>query len=167
VSFNGLQKAGQDLQGNTFWEFKDKLNARRLRRIVRYPRSTHYADIKISPQWHQWLKHTRYEAPTIEEQQADLARQAQLKYLAQLADERWASKPSYLDKPKDQVQTAPEQNRQTDIKKKTEDTGGVRSAVDTPDVKPKKENPWAKHASNPGQNWQPESWTPGPRRRSE
>lgn len=158
------QNTGQDLQGNTFWEFKDKLNAQRLRRIVRYPRSTHYADIQISPQWHQWLKHTRYEAPTIEEQQADLERQAQLKYLAEAADERWASKPSLLERPKDQVQTAPEQNRQHDIKKQIQDTGGVKSAVDTPGVE-SKENPWAKHASNPGQNWQPEAWTPEPKRR--
>jgi NADH dehydrogenase [ubiquinone] 1 alpha subcomplex assembly factor 2 len=85
--------------------------------------------------------------------------------LAQAADERWASKPSLLDKPKDQVQTAPEQNRQNGIKKETEDTGEVKSAVDVPEVKPKKENPWAKHAGNPGQNWQPEAWTPGHRSR--
>ena len=101
----------------------------------------------------------------MEEQQADVARQRQLKYLAQVADERWASKPSFLDKPKDQVQTAPEQNRQNDIKKETENTGGAKSAVDTLAVKPTKENPWAKHAGNPGQDWQPEAWTPGPKRR--
>lgn len=39
---------GADLAGNTFWEFKDALNANRLRRIVRYTRAGHYADIKIS-----------------------------------------------------------------------------------------------------------------------
>ena len=39
---------GADLVGNTFWEFKDALHANRWRRIVKYPRSTHYADIKIS-----------------------------------------------------------------------------------------------------------------------
>lgn len=39
---------GADLAGNTFWEFKDALNANRLRRIVRYDRRSHYADIKIS-----------------------------------------------------------------------------------------------------------------------
>lgn len=121
--------------------------------------------MQVSPQWHQWLKHTRYEAPTIEEQQADLARQGQLKYLAQVADERWASKPSFLDKPKDHVQTSPEQTRQNNIKKETKDTGGVKSAVDTPNVKPNKEDPWAKPAGTPGQNWQPEAWTPGARRR--
>jgi NADH dehydrogenase [ubiquinone] 1 alpha subcomplex assembly factor 2 len=100
----------------------------------------------------------------MEEQQADVARQRQLKYLAQAADERWASKPSFLDKPKGQVQTAPEQNHQNDIKE-TKNTGGVESGTDKLDVKPTKENPWAKHARNPGQDWQPEAWTPGPKRR--
>lgn len=40
--------AGFDLAGNTFWEFKDALNANRLRRIVHYNRNAHHADIKIS-----------------------------------------------------------------------------------------------------------------------
>jgi hypothetical protein len=40
--------AGLDLKGNTFWEFKDALNANRLRRIVHYNSKAHHADIKIS-----------------------------------------------------------------------------------------------------------------------
>ena len=40
--------AGADLAGNTFWEFKDHMNATRLRRIVKYARQGHYADVKIS-----------------------------------------------------------------------------------------------------------------------
>lgn len=43
-----LMILGQDLVGNTFWEFKDHLNANRLRRIVRYNPQAHYADVKIS-----------------------------------------------------------------------------------------------------------------------
>lgn len=39
---------GADLSGNTFWEFKDALNANRLRRIVKFSRKAHYADVKIS-----------------------------------------------------------------------------------------------------------------------
>lgn len=39
---------GVDLLGNTFWEFKDSLNSNRLRRIVKYNRKVHYADVKIS-----------------------------------------------------------------------------------------------------------------------
>lgn len=39
---------GADLSGNTFWEFKDHMNASRMRRIVRYNPRTHYGDVKIS-----------------------------------------------------------------------------------------------------------------------
>lgn len=40
--------AGADLSGNTFWEFKDAINAGRMRRIVQYSNQGHYADVKIS-----------------------------------------------------------------------------------------------------------------------
>ncbi|KAH7360231.1 hypothetical protein BKA65DRAFT_523310 [Rhexocercosporidium sp. MPI-PUGE-AT-0058] len=92
---------GLDLQGNTFWEFADALSAdkTRMRRIVQYPSSTQYSDIKISPQWHQWLRHTRREPPSLTEQSQDLVRQRNLKILAAQADARWAAKPSFLDKP--------------------------------------------------------------------
>ncbi|KAG4428013.1 hypothetical protein IFR05_016505 [Cadophora sp. M221] len=92
---------GLDLQGNTFWEFHDALSAdkTRMRRIVQYPPSTHYSEIKISPQWHQWLRHTRYDPPSLTEQSQDLVRQRNLKILAAQADARWAAKPSFLDAP--------------------------------------------------------------------
>lgn len=101
---------GLDLSGNTFWEFKDALNAgsHRMRRIVKYPRSTHYSEINISPQWHQWLRHTRDNPPSIAEQSQDLVRQDRLKMLAAEADARWAAKPSFLDAPgKQQGQPLP------------------------------------------------------------
>ena len=37
-----------DLAGNTFWEFKDSLNANRLRRIAKHNPRTHYSDIQVS-----------------------------------------------------------------------------------------------------------------------
>ncbi|PVH84704.1 hypothetical protein DL98DRAFT_512121 [Cadophora sp. DSE1049] len=92
---------GLDLQGNSFWEFHDALSTdkHRMRRIVQYPPSTHYSEIKVSPQWHQWLKHTRREPPSLIEQSQDLVRQRNLKILAAQADARWAAKPSFLDAP--------------------------------------------------------------------
>ena len=39
---------GRDLAGNTFWEFKETANATRLRRIVKYSKQVHYADVKLS-----------------------------------------------------------------------------------------------------------------------
>jgi NADH dehydrogenase [ubiquinone] 1 alpha subcomplex assembly factor 2 len=70
-----------------------------MRRIVQYPASTHYSDITISPQWHQWLRHTRLDPPSLTEQSQDLVRQQNLKILAAEADARWAAKPSFLDAP--------------------------------------------------------------------
>lgn len=161
---------GQDLQGNTFWEFKDTMNTNRVRRMVRSSRRTHFSDVKISPQWHQWLRQTRYDPPTIQEQQADIGRQAQLKYLAQQADERWASKPSFLDQPRDQPKPATLPKvpgayaPQTDPDKKK----GVGSTMDNPVAVPEppkteeRPNPWKRASSGgPSEQWQPESWTPG------
>jgi hypothetical protein len=42
--------SGYDLQGNTFWEFKDALNAGRQRRIVKYNSWTHHGDVKVPRQ---------------------------------------------------------------------------------------------------------------------
>jgi NADH dehydrogenase [ubiquinone] 1 alpha subcomplex assembly factor 2 len=47
----------------------------------------------------QWLRHTRFDPPTISEQQQDIMRQERMKILASQADARWASKPSALDAP--------------------------------------------------------------------
>lgn len=41
-------KIGSDLNGNTFWEFKESWNASRLRRIAKYNPQTHYADVKVT-----------------------------------------------------------------------------------------------------------------------
>ncbi|MCJ1335252.1 hypothetical protein MMC09_000520 [Bachmanniomyces sp. S44760] len=92
--------AGSDLLGNTYWEFKDTVNSTKLRRIVQYASGTHYGDVQVTPQWHQWLRHTRSTPPTLFEQSSDLQRQSQLKQLAAAADARWAAKPSFLDGPK-------------------------------------------------------------------
>ncbi|KAF2130316.1 hypothetical protein P153DRAFT_395742 [Dothidotthia symphoricarpi CBS 119687] len=90
---------GFDLEGNTFWEFKDALHALRNRRTAKYSRKTHHGDVQVSPSWMQWLRHTRYDPPTIAEQRNDLLRQQHMKVLAAQADARWASKPSALDAP--------------------------------------------------------------------
>jgi NADH dehydrogenase [ubiquinone] 1 alpha subcomplex assembly factor 2 len=92
---------GLDLQGNTFWEFRDALSSQqhRMRRIVQCPPTVHLSEVKISPQWHQWLRHTRIEPPSLNEQSQDLIRQENLKVLAAQADARWAAKPSFLNQP--------------------------------------------------------------------
>ncbi|KIX01260.1 uncharacterized protein Z518_08985 [Rhinocladiella mackenziei CBS 650.93] len=155
---------GQDLSGNTFWEFKDALNHNRWRRMVKSGRRTHLSDVQISPQWHQWLRQTRTDPPTLQEQAADVQRIATLKYNARLADERWAAKAQYIEKPKPaatslltgnfeegaQPDHAP--GRQPQLGK-TPSRGG---------------EPWKKvreTGANPGANWEPASWVPGTSKR--
>ncbi|CEO60002.1 hypothetical protein PMG11_04646 [Penicillium brasilianum] len=164
---------GHDLAGNTFWEFKDVVNASRYRRIVKFDPKTHYGDVQVTPQWHQWLRYVREHPPSLEEQQQDLVRQAQIKQLARLADERWASKPSFLDKPKTQQPPPPTESSETSVNQTAEslqEASATASSTPTPKPasakpKPAKEDPWAKaNPGNPGDTWQPESWTPSSKR---
>ncbi|KAJ5777886.1 hypothetical protein N7520_001132 [Penicillium odoratum] len=164
---------GQDLAGNTFWEFKDQLNAGRYRRIVKFDPKTHYGDVQVTPQWHQWLRYVRPTPPTLEEQRQDLVRQAQMKELARLADERWASKPSFLDKPKTQQKVPGIETGNATTNTNTVSADAPSSSAPAPVPEPtstppktrKEENPWAKaDRQNPGANWQPEAWSPSSHR---
>ncbi|KAJ5476623.1 NADH:ubiquinone oxidoreductase17.2kDa subunit [Penicillium sp. IBT 31633x] len=173
---------GEDLAGNTFWEFKDVLNASRFRRIVRFDPKTHFSDVQVTPQWHQWLRHVRQHPPSLEEQRQDLVRQAQIKQLARLADERWASKASFLDKPKTQQPVPPTQSHGTTLDPPAANAAPAQQAptsTTSPNTAPKanpapgepkktqkeKENPWARaNSTNPGEEWQPEAWSPTSKR---
>ncbi|KAF2197890.1 hypothetical protein GQ43DRAFT_443840 [Delitschia confertaspora ATCC 74209] len=174
---------GFDLQGNTFWEFKDALHSNRNRRIVKYSRWTHYGDVNISPSWVQWLRHTRFDPPSLAEQQADVIRQERIKMLAAQADERWAAKPSFLDPPNKQQPTQMLESRepvgsvgQTNTKaqrseeataqhvQKEADSGNGAPKLPEKTAKKPKDSPWKQPPvkSNPGEDWQPQSWTPAP-----
>lgn len=157
--------AGQDLHGNTFWEFKDAINHNRWRRIVQASRKTHHSDVQVSPQWHQWLRQTRADPPSIQEQTADLQRIEQMKHNARLADERWAAKAKYIEKPKPTPTPTPTVDlafdraaaEQAPVPNQPLPSEKTRSAVDTDD-------PWKKASetgSNPGATWTPEAWVPG------
>ncbi|OJJ49260.1 hypothetical protein ASPZODRAFT_61205 [Penicilliopsis zonata CBS 506.65] len=160
---------GSDLAGNTFWEFKDALNSHRFRRIVKFDPKTHYGDVKVSPQWHQWLRYVRRDPPSIEEQQQDVLRQIQLKELARLADERWASKPSFLDKPQTPQPTlatraSDDTSSQLQKQRPEEEASIAKNLADGPvNAKGKKsvdKDPWAARQGGPSEKWQPEAWVP-------
>ncbi|KEF54307.1 uncharacterized protein A1O9_09473 [Exophiala aquamarina CBS 119918] len=148
---------GQDLHGNTFWEFKDAINHNRWRRIVQAGRKTHHSDVKISPQWHQWLRQTRPDAPSIQEQMADVQRIEQMKHNARLADERWAAKPKYIEKPEPTPAATGDAQVSTPAAEKTKNTV-------------EEEDPWSKASaskggSSSGATWTPEAWVPGATKR--
>ncbi|CAP97613.1 Pc22g03250 [Penicillium rubens Wisconsin 54-1255] len=121
-------------------------------------------------QWHQWLRHVRQHPPSIQEQQQDLIRQAQIKQLARLADERWASKASYLDKPKTQQQPPATQIDEATLSQPANAAPAQKApaSATTPETAPKTQNeedPWAKAKNtNPGEEWQPEAWSPSSKR---
>ncbi len=98
-------------------------------------------------------------------------RQARLKHLAQLADERWASKPSFLDKPRAQpgLETVPRDPGGYAQQTEPDEKEGVRNAVGTPGELGKKvkkgESPWKTRKGGPSEEFQPAAWSPGVARR--
>ncbi|MCJ1450878.1 hypothetical protein MMC28_001212 [Mycoblastus sanguinarius] len=123
-------------------------------------------------QWHQWLRGTRPSPPSLQEQQHDVLRQQQLKQLAQAADERWAAKPSVLDKPKrgNLELGVGDGEMQGTVGKKWEEgqkteAGEEKEKERSEGQKKERENPWKRDRGSAGEGFQPEAWTPGPVRR--
>jgi len=136
----------------------------------------------------QWLRHTRFEPPTVAEQHQDLMRQARMKQLAAQADARWAEKPSALDAPdkqqpmqmlqsKDPDSGVTQMNVEQEIRDKAawqtepEQTPPAPAVEDhVPDATPRKrmrkepkDSPWKQAAQS--QEWQPQGWSPAPAKR--
>lgn len=172
--------SGMDLHGNTFWEFSPPGSAAtdRRRRIVQYPAKVHHADVTVSPAWHQWLRNTRAEPPSIEEQRADVVRQERMKVLAAEADARWAAKPRVMDapRPKQEIVGAAvggalraegaEEVEGEVIGRKgeaIEDRGDtwerMKQQAGRGGGKPV-DDPWKRSRGGPSEEWQPEGWQP-------
>jgi len=138
----------------------------------------------VSASWVQWLRHIRYEAPTINEQQLDVKRQAQIRQLAAQADARWAAaQASYLQVPTPAPaleagaidSTAQEDivSREENVLRKlvTKSEENIQEAAEelqntSKPRRTKKEVKWeelrlSKNSNEP----QPESWTPKPVKR--
>lgn len=176
---------GKDLSGNTYWEFHDRGNPNpdRWRRILRPNPALklHHSEVKIPPAWHQWLRHTRPDPPTIEEQQADVIRQERLMILAAEADRRWEAKAKYIEdgvggeqrkpalegsgmwveKKEEEQQKVPKQVKREEVwegmKKQAEQGEEGEILVGGK----KKVDPWRQKRAGPGEEWQPQGWTPG------
>ncbi|KAL4932771.1 uncharacterized protein BDV17DRAFT_253714 [Aspergillus undulatus] len=156
---------GQDLAGNTYWEFRDKLNAGRFRRILKPRPKTHYGDVQVSPQWHQWLRYVRPEPPSIQEQQEDVLRQRRILLLAEQQKKKWEAEQSRLDAPATTQQPGPATSTSDPTlhavpgapnnNPNTQKNGAARGKASTA-----KEDPFFRPKDAPGEKWQPESWTP-------
>lgn len=166
---------GRDLQGYTYWEFREQRGdgPGRFRRIVHYPRSTYLSDVKVSPLWHQWLRHTREHPPSLEEQSSEVVRQERMKLLAAQADARWEAKPRVMDapgqatgQPLPALNTAQRQPIAPELESvnatTTESTESIptQSTPNTSAAKKKYgHDPW-EQAKGPGEAWQPQAWVP-------
>ena len=86
--------------------------------------------------------------------------------MARLADERWANKPSYLDRPQNQQHAPVTRSTYHAAAASPEGQTTVRNDIDSPDEtregqkKEEKETPWTKQTGGPSEKWQPGSWTP-------
>jgi NADH dehydrogenase [ubiquinone] 1 alpha subcomplex assembly factor 2 len=170
------KKTGLDLQGNTYWEFRiaGVSERSRWRRMVHYPGSTHHSDVKVPPLWHQWLRYTRNEAPSLDEQRGDVTRQARLKILAAEADRRWEAKPRVMcaeetRRLEGRREVAKEEVRETKVVSEQQgDSHSQRSRIVEKGTEEEKKDPWAKaRAMGPSEDWQPESWkAPQPAKRT-
>lgn len=158
--------------------------ATRWRRIVQYPRDTHYGEVKVPPQWHQWLRHTRDAPPSIPEQHAEVRRQQQMRLLAAEADARWAAKPSLLEHDGGAAATAPGQvgaGQPAPALESRAARGGGGQEVPGEETRrdavasgpeqqqaaaakakdAEKKDPWAQsRRGGPSEDWQPQSWSP-------
>ncbi|KAK0565448.1 hypothetical protein OC861_003746 [Tilletia horrida] len=89
--------AGYDLNGNAFYEFPSRSGStdpRHTRRVIDWKEKlepSEYDQSSIPAQWVAWLRHTRRQAPSLEELQADAQRIARVRVNAQLIAENHAA----------------------------------------------------------------------------
>ncbi|CBF85857.1 uncharacterized protein ANIA_01936 [Aspergillus nidulans FGSC A4] len=149
---------GHDLAGNTYWEFRDRLNAGRYRRILKPPPRTHYGDVEVS------------QPPSIQEQQEDLLRQQRIQLLADMQKKKWEAEQARLDAPTTQQPRPATQTSNPTMKAASNAPApGSESKPQTNDPAQIKASaqgdPFFRPKDAPGEKWQPETWTPKPANR--
>lgn len=94
IPFRRKWFVGYDLDGNTYWEFRDHNNPGRLRRQIAHNRPYFlFGKYNVHPMWMQWLQFTRHRAPTLVDLVNDAKRLQRIRILAQHADAKWKSVP--------------------------------------------------------------------------
>lgn len=115
---------GFDLDGNRFYESYNPLTPKKLRRTVKYMKDGHYTDNNVTPQWMQWLRHTRKEAPTLAELQQEVLRIQGTRRNAELISQRWEEERTRLSisDPQDQAKSMEDlDNQLASIKEKKQE----------------------------------------------
>lgn len=146
---------------------------------MKYLKDGHYTDNHVTPQWMQWLRHTRKEAPTLAELQGEVLRIQGTRRNAELVSRKWdeerarlklsdgqdsAKSMEQLDQQlesiehkKEEDQVERQEQRQGVIKearKEEESVQGDREGyIEAPGTRDEKGE------------WQPEAWNPGASRK--
>ncbi|KAK9464412.1 hypothetical protein V1512DRAFT_250109 [Lipomyces arxii] len=148
VPFRKRFLIGTDLEGNTFWEWNNLNNPGRQRRLVELRNGkTEYVDYSLPPQWGQWLRHVRYEPPTVQELMNENVRRAGIAARVAAAEQRWKSIP-LKDRPVEHNSVSPQGMPGADM-------------LDT-----NKSRPASHQHSAVGSEFQPSNWTRKPAQRS-
>ncbi|KAL0959964.1 hypothetical protein HGRIS_011628 [Hohenbuehelia grisea] len=82
---------GRDLEGNKFYEKPNAITGGRMKRTVKYRHPDdmwHYigGGKRLAIQWSAWLSHTRVHPPTVNELEADAARQQRVQFNAAMIE---------------------------------------------------------------------------------
>lgn len=136
---------GFDLDGNKYFESYNPLNPAKYRRTVKYVHDGHYTDNNVTPQWMAWLRHTKKDAPTLDELYQEVARIHQTQHNALLVQQRWEEEKLKLAAPQ------PDQQQPSETKE--------------PSKKPSSDYMEAPGTRNEKGEWQPEAWVSKPVRR--
>ncbi|KAF3992551.1 hypothetical protein FT663_01416 [Candidozyma haemuli var. vulneris] len=141
---------GYDLHGNTYWEFTIDGNMGRLRRKLEpFQQSLFKVDHfdTVPPQWHQWLRRTRNEPPSVKELLDDQLRQQRMKLLAQHADQKWENEKVRLENENRKKLQAELDRVEAENKKFEEEVKQATQSKPAPEEKTesdkKEADPWA------------------------
>lgn len=136
---------GYDLSGNTYWEFTIDGNMSRLRRKLEpFEQSIFKVDHfeSVPPQWHQWLRRTRHDAPSLQELIDDQLRQQKMKILAEHAEQKWQNEKFRLENDRSQKLQAELDKVEAENKKFAEEVEKAKSSGSAPGTEAQ-EDPWA------------------------
>ncbi|KIJ61620.1 hypothetical protein HYDPIDRAFT_115785 [Hydnomerulius pinastri MD-312] len=158
---------GKDLEGNKYFEFPSANNGR-PKRTVQYRRNDDMwayvaSGRRLPVQWGAWLTHTRPDVPSLEELQADLARQKRVQMnvaILEARDNEERERSARLSQaPHIQIPQAPATEHEQPLRQPSVATANApQERLAAREVR----DPWAEAKKGSDE---PESWSPVARQR--
>ncbi|KAI8098663.1 uncharacterized protein BX664DRAFT_381348 [Halteromyces radiatus] len=116
---------GTDLDGNEYWEMPSPLGGR-YKRWVQMKEHDDYAVFnqnQLPVQWQAWLRHTRTEAPSLQELVQEQRRRLIIQERAKKLDEEWQQRKLQLKAEQEEAARIEESRQQSESSNSTEPTG--------------------------------------------